>query len=66
MITRKVPSRLGARHDAPLPWYCRPSGDAWGVRHLPEIFLIGPDGRVRASRIPNGRLRDEVAAALRP
>jgi hypothetical protein len=30
--------------------------DAWGVRHWPEAFLIGPDGR----------LRDEVASDLRP
>jgi hypothetical protein len=41
------------------------SAKAYGVKRLPEAFLIGPDGRVLAARVADERLRDTVAAALR-
>jgi hypothetical protein len=40
------------------------SSDAYGVRRLPEAFLIGPDKRLRAVRIPVDKLREVVKAAL--
>ncbi len=41
------------------------STDAYGVSRPPEAFLIGPDKRLRAVRIPGDQLRDVVAKALK-
>jgi hypothetical protein len=41
-----------------------PSAPRYGVGRMPEAFLIGPDGRFVAVRIPPEALRREVAKAL--
>jgi alkyl hydroperoxide reductase subunit AhpC len=41
------------------------SSKAYGVERLPETFLIGPDGRLLAVRIPADKLGDVVAEALK-
>ncbi len=41
------------------------SQEAYGVKHLPEAFLIDPDGRLRAVRIPNDKLGEVVAGELK-
>ncbi len=41
------------------------SSKAYGVERLPEAFLIGPDRRLRAVRIPIDKLGDAVAEALK-
>lgn len=38
---------------------------AYGVERLPEAFLIGPDRKIRAVRIPVEKLSDVVAEALK-
>ena len=38
----------------------------YGVTELPAAYLIGPDGRLSAARIPPDRLRETIAAALSP
>jgi len=37
---------------------------SYGVRLRPEAYLIGPDRRLRAVRIPVDKLREVVATAL--
>ena len=41
-----------------------PSTPRYGVSRRPEAFLIGPDGRFIAGRIPAKELRREVAKAI--
>jgi hypothetical protein len=40
------------------------SADAYRVKRLPEAYLIGPDKRLRAVRIPVDKLREVVRTAL--
>ena len=60
-----------ARHD--LVWEQRylgssddpnPIAAAFGVRYLPAVFLIGPDGRVIAKDLEGDRIKQAVAASL--
>ena len=41
------------------------SSQAYGVKRLPEAFLIGPDRKLRAVRIPVDKLGDVVAEELK-
>ncbi len=41
------------------------SSEAYGVERLPAAFLIGPDGRLRAIRIPVDKMGAVVAEALK-
>jgi len=42
----------------------KPTSHRYGVTKLPESFLIGPDGRLLAVRIPEMELRRKVEVAL--
>src|SRR5262245_39539475 len=42
-----------------------PSSRRYGVTTGPAAFLIGPDGRLLAVRIPAGEIRERVAAVLK-
>jgi peroxiredoxin len=48
---------LGEWADGKLP-------DAYGVRGIPSIWLIGPDGKVVAKDLRGGQIKDAVAKAL--
>lgn len=41
-----------------------PTAPRFGVRRVPRLFLIGPDGRFAAVRIPEAMLREEIRKAL--
>ena len=41
-----------------------PIAAAFGVRYLPEVFLIGPDGRILAKDLEGDGIRQAVAASL--
>jgi hypothetical protein len=48
---------LGEWADGKLP-------DAYGIRGIPSIWLIGPDGTVIAKDLRGGQIKSTVATAL--
>ena len=45
-------------------WSAIATAPRFGVSHVPANFIIGPDGRFRAVRVPNASLPAAVAKAL--
>ena len=73
VVTRTVDYGRGKRRyiDDSRWWQCMdiggpalPTTPRFGVGHKPEAFLIGPDGRFVAVRIPVQEMRREVAKAF--
>ncbi len=73
VVTRSVDYGKGKRRyiDDSRWWQCMdiggpalPSTPRFGMGRKPEAFLIGPDGRFVAVRIPAQELRQEVAKAV--
>lgn len=42
----------------------QPTAPRFGFHGVPRLFLIGPDGRVAAARVPEAKLGEEIRKAL--
>ena len=64
------PKEFVAKHGIPWPqaflggWSMDPVSRAYGLRGVPSLWLVGPDGRVIAKELPAGAVKKAVGDAL--
>jgi hypothetical protein len=44
-------------------WVCDYITSNWGVRHLPAVYLVGPDGKIMAVDLLGEEIKKAVAKA---